>query len=154
MVAEVFAGLSGFKAMLDIAKSFKDMNDANARKAVAIELQGQILSQQEKHSGLIEQVHELKDKLAAFEKWETEKARYKLCNITVGSLAYALRRENAEGEPPHWLCTDCYENRRKSILKRTADMMNSYWNCHPCGSSVVVPLNSVPGYADDTYPKG
>jgi hypothetical protein len=116
MVAEVFAGISGFKAMLDIVKSFKDMNDAAARQGIAIELREQILSTQEAQAALIEQVRDLKGKLIAFEKWDAEKERYKLYQVAIGSITYALKKESANGEPPHWLCTDCYENRKKSIL--------------------------------------
>ena len=44
MVAEVYAGISAFKSMLDIVKSIKDMNDVSARQRAVIELQEKILS--------------------------------------------------------------------------------------------------------------
>lgn len=38
VAAEVFAGIDGFKTMLDIVRSFKDMNDATIRQTIAIQL--------------------------------------------------------------------------------------------------------------------
>ena len=56
MVAEIYAGLSAFKAMFDMAKGLKDINDAAIRNGAVIELQEQILSAQQQQSELIERV--------------------------------------------------------------------------------------------------
>jgi hypothetical protein len=68
MVAEVFAGISAFKGMLDIARSFKDMNDAAARQGIAIELREQILTAQETQATLIEKISTLEAEIARFDK--------------------------------------------------------------------------------------
>ena len=44
MASEIAAGLGAFKAMFDLAKGLKDISDATARNAVAIELQEGILN--------------------------------------------------------------------------------------------------------------
>jgi hypothetical protein len=54
MVAEVYASISAFKAMFDMARGLKDINDAAIRNTAVIELQERILSAQAEQSSLIE----------------------------------------------------------------------------------------------------
>lgn len=53
VVSEIAGGIGAFKAMMDIAKALKDLNDAALRNAAVIELQGQILTAQMEQSTLI-----------------------------------------------------------------------------------------------------
>ena len=117
MVGEVFGGISAFKAMLDIAKSIKDMNDTSVRQGISIELREQILAAQEAQSALIEQVGALKAEVTKFETWETEKQKYELKDLGWGALAYVLKPEARRGEPPHWVCTHCFGERKISIIQ-------------------------------------
>ena len=52
MVAEVFGSIGAFKAMFDIAKALKDMNDAAIRNGAVIELQEQIPRRPTRASGV------------------------------------------------------------------------------------------------------
>jgi Mg2+ and Co2+ transporter CorA len=67
MVAEVFAGLSAFKTMFDMAKGLKDINDAAIRNGAVIELQEKILAARESQSAALERIGELEKKVASFE---------------------------------------------------------------------------------------
>ena len=90
MVAEVFAGIGAFKAMFDMARALKDINDAATRNAAVIELQGQILSAQMEQAKLVEHVSTLEKQIADFEKWDAEKQKYELKQISgLGAFAYA-----------------------------------------------------------------
>lgn len=157
MVAEIFAGISGFKAMLDIAKSFKDISDSAARQNIAIELREQILSAQETQATLIEKVRTLEAEITRFETWDTERQKYQLKNVAKGATAYVLKKHAREGEPPHWICPNCYQHRKKSILqsagpaeKSGADMRKTAWGCAECGSSIRVQFTITPEFAEDT----
>src|SRR6267378_1436399 len=108
MVAEVFAGLSAFKAMFDLAKGLKDINDATIRNGAVIELQEQILSAQLEQTKLIERIGELEKEVASFEAWNTDKKKYELKGIAPGVVAFMLKPNVRDSEPPHWLCTQCY----------------------------------------------
>jgi len=119
MVAEVYAGLSAFKAMFDLAKGLKDINDATIRNGAVIELQEQILSAQQEQATLIERIRSLETEVASFEEWDAEKRRYELKQLgPQGVSAYAVKKEAQGAEPEHWICPDCYENRHKSILQQ------------------------------------
>lgn len=116
-VGELYAGISSFKVMMDIAKGLKDLSDATARKAAVIELQEKILSAQDAQSSLVEKVRHLETEVTAFKNWETEKQRYVLTDYGSGTFAYALKQDKANGEPFHRLCANCYAKDQKSILQ-------------------------------------
>jgi hypothetical protein len=123
MVAEVYAGLSAFKAMFDMAKGLKDINDAAIRNGAIIELQEQILSAQGQQSALIERIQALETEVAFFERWDGEKQRYELKQLGHhGVFAYLLKKSEQAIEPAHWICPDCYEKHRKSILQQVSRM--------------------------------
>jgi hypothetical protein len=111
MVAEVFGGIAAFKAMLDIAKSIKDMNDVTARQGAIIELREQILAAQTAQFALIEQVSAFKEEVAKFEKWDAEKQQYELKDLGWEAFAFMLKPEARKSEPPHWICTNCFRDR-------------------------------------------
>jgi hypothetical protein len=133
MVAEVFAGINAFKAMFDIAKSIKDMNEAAARNAAVMELWEQIFTAQARYSEAVERIRELETKLANFETWEAEKKRYKLTDFGAGTFAYLLNTEAANGEPSHRICATCYQKDRKSILQFLHKSEGQDWfHCPQC----------------------
>lgn len=118
MVAEIFAGMSGFSAMLNAAKTIRDMDNAVARNTAVLALQGQIFASQEEYATLRTKVSELEKELARFETWESDKQRYELKpHGEGGALAYALKEGVEPPEPPHSLCPDCYQQRKRSILQ-------------------------------------
>lgn len=134
MVGEVFAGISAFNSMFSIAKSIKDMNDVAIRNAAVSELWEQIFTAQSRYSEAIEQIRALETKLSSFEKWDTEKQRYKLTDFGGGTFAYLLKKEAANGEPPHRICANCYQQGDKSILLFLHRSHNQdYYKCHKCG---------------------
>ena len=119
MVGEAFAGLSAIKTAFDIAKGLKDIDDATRRNAAVIELQEKILTAQAEQSDLINRIRDLEKKVESFEAWSAEKQRYRLAQLCRGVTAYALKQGKENGEPPHYLCGNCYQEHHKSILQRS-----------------------------------
>lgn len=117
MVAEIYAGISSFKVMLDIAKGLKDLSDASARYAAVIELQEKIFAAQEAQTSLIQKVGDLEKEVVQFKNWDAEKDRYKLTDYGGGTFAYALKPEKANGEPAHRICANCFNKGHKSLLQ-------------------------------------
>lgn len=141
MVGEVFAGLGAFKTMLDLAKGLKDLSDATARNAVAIELQEKILAAQAEQAALVEHVSGLEKQVADLEAWDADKQRYKLEEIASGQFAYALKPEAAAGEPAHMLCANCYNHDQKSILQTEirSPGRHEVTFCQNCGNDLFSP---------------
>jgi hypothetical protein len=86
MVAEVYAGLSAFKTMFDMAKALKDINDGAIRNGAVIELQEQILAAQQAQATALERISELEKEVARFEAWEAEKEKYTRARPSAGTL--------------------------------------------------------------------
>jgi hypothetical protein len=143
MPGEVFAGLSAIKIAFDIAKGLKDIDDAARRNAAIIELQEKLLIAQETQAALTERVRELEEKVASFEKWDTEKERYDLKQLIRGgpTFAYALKGDAQPAEPFHCICATCYQKRLKSILQFERTIMMSderILKCPVCSTEVHV----------------
>jgi hypothetical protein len=71
MVAEVYGGISAFKAMFDLAKGIKDINDATLRNSAVIELQEKILAAQAAQANLVEKIRELETSMTKMKQWES-----------------------------------------------------------------------------------
>jgi hypothetical protein len=117
MVAEVFAGFSAAKAAFDIAKGLKDLDDRTRRNAAIIELQEQILAAQTEQAAAINRIRDLEKQVADFETWDSEKKRYELKDVGRFVFAYMLKPEARGGKPPHFVCANCYDKRRISIIQ-------------------------------------
>ena len=54
-----------------------------------------------------------------------------------GALVYALKEQCKASEPPHWICTKCYEDGRKSILNPVAGARGFFKiTCPICKSEI------------------
>jgi len=148
MVAEVYGGISAFKAAFDIAKGLKDIDDATRRNAAVIELQEQILGAQAAQTALIEDIGKLKKQVAEFEAWDLEKKRYILKEVYPGGFAYVLKEGERGGEEPHMLCVYCYERRKKHLLQRAAnDAGRAVLRCFACNAEVRIHSETAPPVA-------
>src|SRR5690349_8725799 len=116
MVAEVYAGLSAFKTMFDMAKGLKDINDAAVRNGAVIELQEKILAAQQAQTALLERIGQLEKQVAEFETWDADKQRYELKELPPGIFVRSLKPEMASGEPPHFICETCFQRGKKRTL--------------------------------------
>ena len=120
--------ISGLKVAGDIAKGLLELKSISDVQGKVIELQSAILSAQTSalsanadQSAMVEEIRALKEELARVKAWDTEKQRYKLVEPWSAGVAYALKESMSNSEPPHLLCTNCYESGRKSILNPIND---------------------------------
>lgn len=121
-----FAGMiQSLKAVTDIAKALVGIRDAAVfRERVAemnreiIAAQSSALAAQQYQSTLLERVNELEKQVTDLEARDAEKERYILTEVRPGAYAYASKESASTLEPPHYLCTNCYPERHKSILQK------------------------------------
>ena len=140
MVGEVYAGLSSFKVLFDIAKGLIDMGDATARKAAVIGLQEKILAAQEAQAFLVQKVGELEKEVTQFKNWDADKQRYELKDIGQGCVAYALKEGVQPPEQAHYLCANCYAKMKKGFLQKERRSVGraEVYVCNECGSELYV----------------
>ena len=122
----VGGALSSFKTLTDIAQSFLQVRDTTLIQGKVVELQSAIIGAQNEtmaiqaaQAPLLARVDKLEKEIVRFKDWEGEKQRYHLKELVVGVLAYAMKSEAANSEPPHYICPNCYNQGKKSILQRT-----------------------------------
>jgi hypothetical protein len=139
MFAEITAAVT---AVTQAAKLLGDLpGDHKSKEVIAklqngvIDLQGKVYGLQAKHYETAEKLRETEQKLAAVENWGSESSRYALTELAPGIFVYALRPDQAAGEPPHYLCPHCFQQRKKAILHHpTADKSN--FVCDGCAFDI------------------
>ena len=153
MVGEVFAGLGAIKTAFDIAKGLKDIDDAARRNAAVIVLQEKILTAQQEQMALVERIGELEKQIERFETWEAEKKRYKLTDYGGGTFAYALKPEEAQGEPQHRICAHCYESGHRALLQFLHKSEGQdYFDCLRCKTKQAFGLYRATSLPDNDGP--
>lgn len=152
-VAAIGGAVSGLKAALDIGKGIQALNTSTEVKTKTGELLDAVVDARYKlmeaadtQAALLGEIKQLKEQIADFERWDSEKERYQLKAIDTGAFAYMHKPGMEEGEPAIWLCQTCFEKRHKSPLQyRNTPMaerggrgQHSKWGCNLCKAEVTV----------------
>jgi rubrerythrin len=144
MTTDFSNALNLIRTITSTAKRLADTREEVKVNEVAIQLQGIVLDLQAEmmmiqsdYQNVLRSKEELEKKLIEQEAWDKEGARYHL-NRADGIWAnyvYALNVTNPAVEPPHWLCSNCYQNKKKSILQaRPANK----WHCPRCNTEILM----------------
>ena len=147
---------SSIKAAFELCKSLLDLKGSVDIKPAVLEFQqkrGE--AQASLNATLIEQLaliqskKVLEEEIARMKAWDTEKQRYKLAEPWRGCVAYALKESMANGEPAHLICTNCYQDGRKSILNPVEKTPKHIYGCPncPCRLNTNIPGNTTIQYA-------
>lgn len=139
MIAEIQAGIGGAKAALDILKGVQSLQTETAKNQAVIEVQRHVIEAQHGLSVSLKRIDDLEAEIVRLKDWSAEKQRYELKDTGQGSLAYHLKEGVEPPELQHWICPNCYQNGKKSILKHeTLDIGRAETIvCHPCGLDIV-----------------
>ena len=142
MLPEITAALASLKTIAELSVlAVKTSTDSRVtEKAIELQsalisLQGAMLSLQSQYQDLLQEKDELEKRLADKEKWDADTQNYTLTEIGRKVFAYALKPDRATSAPAHWLCANCYENKKKSVLQR---LSGSLYRCHSCKSDLIV----------------
>jgi hypothetical protein len=152
MIAEISTVWSSIStATKAIAALLKTVRDTETKQAISeiqdslLDAQSKLLAAQSQYEALAEVKRQAEQKLMDYEKWDSEASRYKLTEIAPAIFVYVLKSDHAASEPSHWLCPNCFHQRQKSILSKTAVDYTNY-KCHRCQFEITpTPFN---------YPKG
>ncbi|MDL1988938.1 MAG: hypothetical protein LWX08_15085, partial [Deltaproteobacteria bacterium] len=117
--------ISGLKTAADIAKSMINLKSMSDVQSKVVELQSSILAAQSsalsanaEQFSMVDEIRTLKEEITRIKTWEGEKQRYQLHTPWKGTgVVYALKESMSNAEPPHYLCTKCYEDGKRMILQ-------------------------------------
>lgn len=118
------AAVTSLRIAGDIAKGLVSLHTMAEVQAKAIELNQSIIEAQHRifeanaaQTALVERVRDLESQVARMKDWDAQKQRYKLKHPQNAGLVYALQKAMSNGEPPHYICTSCFERGERSILQ-------------------------------------
>lgn len=108
---EIIKGLYEAKISSDVKEKLSDLQQ------VVFDARQTALDAQDELTAVKQEVAELKSHLVSLQSWGDDKRRYQLSKIdNISGVVYALKESTSDGEPPHYLCTSCYQRSQKSIL--------------------------------------
>lgn len=134
------------KAALDIAKGIHALGSEVERNNAVVEIQrlvldgnANLLTAQQSYAAALKRIDDLEKEIMHLKDWTAEKQNYQLKAIDPSGFAYMRKPELETGEPPHWLCTNCFEQAQKSILqlKNVSGPMATY-HCNRCSGEMQV----------------
>ena len=145
--SSILSAMESLRTATDIVKTFAKLNSLAEMQSKTIELQsailaaqGSALAAQSEQAAMLQQVRELEEKITKMKAWEETKKRYKLTQVEyVSTPIYALKVECKDSEPPHWICQQCYEDGRKSVLalNENLGMHGTTITCPHCQSKII-----------------
>ena len=159
-ITAVQAMMGSLKAATDISKALFDLHTTAEVQSKVIDMQRALLAAQSSaleatsaQFSLQERIRELEAQIRGFEDWGNQEQRYALVNPWGGpAQVYALRKEQAQGEGAHFLCTNCFHTRKRVILN---PLRNSegfiHMTCPACKSSTATGYRAIgaPKFAED-----
>lgn len=77
----------------------------------------QVANAQMANADLKLQLTALQDELRKAQAFKSDLDRYALWETPTGAVVYRLEKDIRNGEPLHYLCPNCVEQKRKSILQ-------------------------------------
>jgi hypothetical protein len=146
MIPEITAAIAGLKAAGDLGALMLKIKVDSAITDKVIESQAAIFSAQSamielqaKHQELLDETDTLKKQLIEMEDWKAESQKYSLIEMVEGVFVYALKPDQKDTAPPHWLCPNCYQNKKKSILQfeYSPTAHNNSFKCSQCSLQLV-----------------
>jgi hypothetical protein len=122
--AEIVTLITSVKSAYEIAKGISSLKaEVERNQAIAkileilLSAQADALSMREDYQELLQSKEELSKKLREFEQWQQIESQYKLEEIHRGVYVYTTKNPEALGQPKHWLCANCWQEKKKSILQ-------------------------------------
>lgn len=116
--------ITGLKTAYDVVIGMSKLDTLSQVQAKSVELgqiiiaaQTSVFNAHAAQSAMVEEIRTLKEEIARVKAWESQKQRYKLISPWDGTVVYSLKESMSSGEPPHWICTNCYEKGERSILQ-------------------------------------
>jgi len=137
---EVASLFTSAKIAYEIAKGISSLkSEVERNEAVSkileilISVQKDAFLMQEKHSLLLREKDDMTKKLMEFEKWDETEYQYELKEIYPGILLYGYKEREHAKSPMHWLCPNCWHDKKKSILQRSFhDSDSGRYTCPKC----------------------
>lgn len=140
-MSTIGAVVTSFNLAKDMAKAMVGLRDAQLMQAKVIELNTQIfdaldkaLTAKQEHAALVERIRDLEKEIVGLKAWDTENENYELRNLAGASVVYAPKDSMKGGGRAHYLCANCYSDRKKSFLQQVGPVLH----CARCSAKIMI----------------
>jgi len=150
-ITTISGAIGSLKLASDIAKTLIEAKSVSEIQGKVIELQSAILAAQSsafaaqsEQALAIQKVRELEEQITSIKAWEAQKERYQLTSPWGNATTmYALKEAMSNGEPPHYICTKCYEDGKRMILQVISGDGYEKYSCPSCKAQFKSPSRRV-----------
>ena len=151
-VTALIAAAKALTELNNLAKTLGNRVPAPVREQISAlydrvsALQNAVLEKQQQAAELAERCRQLEDDLKSVNDWETERKRYTLKQIGELACAYVQEPDGDTPHTPHWLCANCFEDRKKAYLQPGDRSKREYrtWKCQRCNATFVISWSASP----------
>lgn len=145
-LSDIQAAVSSLGTAVSAARGILDLSATAEVKAKVAELQDALLAAQgaaisatQAQMALVAEVQGLKEQLKEFQDWGGQESRYALISpFKNAGQVYALKQEAAGEEKPHFLCTNCFQGKKKVMLNPSGGWggIPVTLNCPACEATI------------------
>ncbi|QII11205.1 hypothetical protein KsCSTR_18250 [Candidatus Kuenenia stuttgartiensis] len=143
-IPEIANLLASVKAACDLVSSYKTRKvDKATAEFIMFHTDKLVSVQKHAHSviercaELIKAKEELEKKIAEFAQWNKTETQYQLKEIHRGIFVYVPKEPVTPEHPAHWLCANCWQERKKSILQAEHHHESAAaYTCHRCNTKI------------------
>ncbi len=142
MISDLKAALDAIKIISDLLKENKPIANHNElvsavveAKSKLIDAQDSVLDYQARYKALTDRISKLEEELSGKDKFDREISRYVLYELKSGMLVYMIKPEYQEIGKPHYICTDCANNRKISLYQPVLN--GTRLVCDSCKKNVI-----------------
>jgi len=145
MIPEFIEAAKSLQALTVLLKAAKGLTQYNEMVSAVTEINIKLMAAndvafkaQDDRSLLSKRIAELEEKIMGLGNWDRDSERYQLQAIAPGVNVFCVKPGMDEGEPPHYLCTKCYNERKKSYLQRFGHSYEGIsYRCDTCKSEII-----------------
>lgn len=135
--AEVAAAIQGIKTTIDIAKGFNNLKNDNDKNLAISEVINKLIEAQNKMLQMQHTIRELTDQIESNKSWDEERSKYELKEIDDKVYVYMERNDSNHNKPRPYFCTNCFLNKKISILQRShISLAGTNYECPACKSNI------------------
>jgi hypothetical protein len=139
------AAYASGEAAVNIVQGILSLKSETAKNQAIIDIQRHVaetqralIAAEQDNLARLKEVDALETKIGEMENWTAQKQNYELDDTGTGGLAYRLKDGVQPPEKSHWICPQCYEDGKRSIMHPEAlpgrcDTLN----CNRCGLAIV-----------------
>lgn len=140
IISSITGAVSLYKTAVDTVDQAKIDAATQAINVQLISLGAEVLAMQQKElesaereRSLLREKNDLEDRVRELEKKISERERYELVDVHQGAFAYRLKVASADGEPSHYVCQGCLDNKSmKVVLQRQPSKLGRDAICPEC----------------------